>query len=160
FNDNTGLGLSSYTGLGSPSSIDGQALDANSLVVRFTWQGDGNLDGFKWGDPTPSASSTHYWTGDYNYSGQFDADDSFLSDLPGGQPIWPKFSVSATSVQDGNSFTVTVLNPVTPLRVRTITSWTIVWGDGNTSTVLPGNPSASYSYNDASGSHDVRVTAT
>jgi autotransporter-associated beta strand protein len=64
------------------ASWGGQTIDATAVIVRYTYAGDANLDGFISGDDyssidfnvsTPGASG--YWNGDFNYDGIISGDD-------------------------------------------------------------------------------------
>jgi hypothetical protein len=57
--------------------------DSESILVRYTWEGDANLDGKVDASDMAMISSTgSTWdTGDFNYDGQVNADDYALFDL-------------------------------------------------------------------------------
>jgi hypothetical protein len=68
------------------SKFAGQTVDANAILVRHTWDGDGNLDGLVNADDyflIDSGFITQgkgYQSGDFNYDGVINADDYFLID--------------------------------------------------------------------------------
>ena len=63
-----------------------QTVDANSILVKYTWNGDANLDGVINADDyflTDSGYITQeggWYNGDFNYDGVVNADDYFLID--------------------------------------------------------------------------------
>jgi hypothetical protein len=63
------------------SSFAGRSVDDTSVVIRYTWYGDGNLDGsvdtvdFYVFIAYFSQSGTHWTEGDFNYDGQTDTID-------------------------------------------------------------------------------------
>jgi len=70
------------------SDFDGQSVDENSILVKYTWSGDANADGqlnaddYAAIDAGFAAHSTGYGNGDFNYSGGApNADDYFVIDL-------------------------------------------------------------------------------
>lgn len=79
-------------GLPLLKSLDGQAVDINDILVRYTLDGDSNLDGkIDVGDyfnidrgfamrMNPGTPFTGFANGDFDYSGMQDADDYFLID--------------------------------------------------------------------------------
>jgi hypothetical protein len=85
----TGLGLllnDNGRGGAIVSSFDGQAVNANSILVKYTWNGDLDLNGvvdasdyFRL-DLGFIKKSRGYANGDMNYSGAIDVDDYFLID--------------------------------------------------------------------------------
>jgi len=62
------------------------AVDANSVLVKYTWNGDANLDGLVNADDyflVDSGFITQkggWYNGDFNYDGIVNADDYFLID--------------------------------------------------------------------------------
>ncbi|MCY2950604.1 MAG: hypothetical protein NTU53_01345 [Planctomycetota bacterium] len=64
----------------------GQSLDANSVLVKYTWNGDTNLDGVINADDYFLIDSGFilqaegWYNGDFNYDGVVNADDYFLID--------------------------------------------------------------------------------
>ena len=66
--------------------FDGQAIDAGTIVVKYTYAGDANLDGQITGDDYFQIDSAfpqglHGWlSGDFNYDGLITGDDYFLID--------------------------------------------------------------------------------
>jgi hypothetical protein len=82
----TGLGYASAASLlglsGSQNTtFDGQYVDASSLLVKYTWSGDANLDGvvnssdFSALAVNFNGSSKDWQTGDFNYDGTVNALD-------------------------------------------------------------------------------------
>jgi fibronectin-binding autotransporter adhesin len=88
-----------------PQTLSGQAFDADSVLVKFTYRGDADLDGDSdlddlghWANAftgdlglSPTADPTTLWTqGDWDYDGDTDLDDlgfwssTFTGDLGGG----------------------------------------------------------------------------
>ncbi len=65
---------------------DGQPVDATTVLVKYTYVGDANLDGIINGDDYFaidagfSAQSSGYAQGDFDYNGRIDADDYFAID--------------------------------------------------------------------------------
>jgi hypothetical protein len=65
---------------------NGQSVDANTVLVKYTYSGDANLDGVVNGDDyfqTDSAfpQNLHGWlNGDFNFDGVINGDDYFLID--------------------------------------------------------------------------------
>ncbi|HEY1687124.1 MAG TPA: hypothetical protein VGG19_20355 [Tepidisphaeraceae bacterium] len=64
----------------SLASLGGQALDSTSIVIKYTYVGDANLDGkVDASDLALMSSSGTTWTqGDFNYDGKVNADDYAL----------------------------------------------------------------------------------
>ncbi len=68
------------------TSFGGLPVDANSILVKYTWFGDANLDGIVNADDyflIDSAFITQpagWYNGDFNYDGLINADDYFLID--------------------------------------------------------------------------------
>ena len=66
--------------------FDGQTVDATSVLVKYTYTGDMNLDGTITGDDYFdidsgfAAQTVGYASGDLDYNGRIDADDYFLID--------------------------------------------------------------------------------
>lgn len=75
-------------GNGTPiyTSFMGQSVDANSILVKYTWNGDVDLNGkidaddYFMMDSGFAKHLTGYRNGDLDYNGQVDADDYFLID--------------------------------------------------------------------------------
>lgn len=90
--DYTGLGilLNDVGVVGQPmalySTFSGQAVDENSVLVKFTYNGDANLDGLINADDYFQVDSGYitqargWFNGDFTYDGRIDADDYFLID--------------------------------------------------------------------------------
>ncbi|MCY2955347.1 MAG: lamin tail domain-containing protein [Planctomycetota bacterium] len=68
------------------AEFDGQSVDANAILVKYTWDGDANLDGLLNADDYFLVDSGYitqakdYANGDFNYDGVINADDYFLID--------------------------------------------------------------------------------
>ncbi len=85
-----GLGAILNNGGGSSGPIytefAGEAVELNAILVRFTWNGDANLDGIVNADDYFQIDSgyilqaTGWYNGDFNYDGVINADDYFLID--------------------------------------------------------------------------------
>jgi hypothetical protein len=67
-------------------TFDGRNVDASSILVKHTWNGDANLDGIVNADDYFLADSGYvtqkgsWYNGDFNYDGTVNADDYFLID--------------------------------------------------------------------------------
>lgn len=85
----TGIGVIG-NGLGGGAAVydvfGGQAVNDNSVLLKYTWNGDANLDGVVNADDyflTDSGYITQiggWYNGDFNYDGWVNADDYFLID--------------------------------------------------------------------------------
>jgi autotransporter-associated beta strand protein len=64
-------------------TFDGQTVDATTVLVKFTWLGDTNLDGIVDASDLAriSPTGTTWATGDFNYDGVVNADDYALFSL-------------------------------------------------------------------------------
>ncbi|MCY2954352.1 MAG: PKD domain-containing protein [Planctomycetota bacterium] len=68
------------------TEILGQPVGANDVIVKYTWDGDANLDGVVNADDYFQIDSGYitqkggYYNGDFNYDGVVNADDYFLID--------------------------------------------------------------------------------
>jgi len=70
---------------GGKTTFAGQTVDATSVLVKYTWWGDANLDGRVDANDydlidrnflfTPEPDHMGWWTGDFNYDGVIDAND-------------------------------------------------------------------------------------
>lgn len=70
--------------------FDGQTVDATTVLVKYTYTGDGDLSGKIDGDDyfiidshiaaTTGPASWGYWNGDFDYNGHINGDDYFLLD--------------------------------------------------------------------------------
>jgi hypothetical protein len=87
----TGLAIAlNDDGSGIPlrGEFNGVAVDQNSILIKYTWNGDTNLDGKIDADDyfridvgfTADGALAGYVNGDFDYSGRIDADDYFLID--------------------------------------------------------------------------------
>ncbi|MGE5609813.1 MAG: ELWxxDGT repeat protein [Bacillota bacterium] len=87
-NKQTGLAVLLNEKNGKPilSTFAGQSVNENDIVVKYTWNGDVNLDGVVDGDDYFSVDSGFisraegYCNGDLNFDGVVDGDDYFLID--------------------------------------------------------------------------------
>jgi hypothetical protein len=67
-------------------SLGGQSIGVNDVIVKYTWNGDANIDGLVNADDYFLADSGFisqkpgYYNGDFNYDGVINADDYFLID--------------------------------------------------------------------------------
>ena len=82
----TALGYAEASSVGITGTYDGQAVDANTIIVRYTSFGDANLDG-KVNALDFNAVATNFgvnngsnvWSGgDFNYDGTVDTDDFMM----------------------------------------------------------------------------------
>jgi hypothetical protein len=74
------------------ANFDGEAVDANTILVKYTWNGDADLSGKIDADDyfnidrgfanraNPNTPFKGYQNGDFDFSGTIDADDYFLAD--------------------------------------------------------------------------------
>jgi hypothetical protein len=70
------------------SELNGQAVDANTILIKYTYDGDSDLNGMINADDYARIDSGYatrltskgYYNGDFDYSGLIDADDYFLID--------------------------------------------------------------------------------
>ncbi len=75
---------------GGKTTFEGEPVDATSVLVKFTWWGDANLDGVVDANDydvidkmflfPPVPDNRGWWTGDFNYDGVIDANDYDLID--------------------------------------------------------------------------------
>ncbi len=71
--------------VGGKTTFAGEAVDATSVLVKYTYWGDANLDGKVDANDydiidrnflfTPTPENTGWWTGDFTYDGAIDAND-------------------------------------------------------------------------------------
>jgi fibronectin-binding autotransporter adhesin len=76
-----GTSLAIYdNSINTKSSFDNIAADSTTIVIKYTWLGDANLDGIvNSADLTAISSTGTTWqTGDFNYDGKVNADDYAL----------------------------------------------------------------------------------
>jgi hypothetical protein len=66
---------------------EGQTIDASTVIVKYTWSGDGNLDGVVDGgdygiidNNVQIAGAYGYFNGDFNYDGVIDGGDYGIID--------------------------------------------------------------------------------
>jgi hypothetical protein len=77
----TAIGFAEASAIGSPSTWFGQGIDASSIVMRYAYLGDANLDGtVNSADFTKLAqnfngASKYWWEGDFNFDGTVNALD-------------------------------------------------------------------------------------
>ena len=75
-------------GLGGADTVlfDGQTVDASTVIVKYTYAGDANMDGMINGDDYFQIDSAFpqglhgYFNGDFNFDGVINGDDYFLID--------------------------------------------------------------------------------
>ena len=74
---------------GGPTQLwNGETVDATTVLVKYTWGGDANLDGTLNGDDyfaidshfNQAGSVFGYLNGDFNYDGDINGDDYFIID--------------------------------------------------------------------------------
>ncbi len=104
FTNHTGLGVivnDDGSGAALHPTFDGQGVDTDCVLVKYTWNGDANLDGLVNADDYYQIDvggmlglSGWYW-GDFNYDGVINADDYFLID---GAYIGQSGTLSARNV--------------------------------------------------------------
>ncbi|MGC4003367.1 MAG: autotransporter-associated beta strand repeat-containing protein [Pirellulales bacterium] len=122
FGDGTPLVYGPDSAFGGPLQFDGQTVDANAVLVKYTYLGDANLDGLVNGDDffmfqfgySGAAPYTGWAFGDFDYNGTIDGDDFFLFQLgysQGGPQMgfgesYDTFSArfSATAVPEPSAF--------------------------------------------------------
>ena len=89
-NHTTGLGVISGAekdSAGGTGTFDGQAYSATDTLVKYTWNGDANLDGrvtfddYVKIDTGFNTGLTGWFNGDFNYSGNVNFDDYVLIDV-------------------------------------------------------------------------------
>jgi hypothetical protein len=90
------LGLSGS----NTASFDGQTVDASTVLIKYTWIGDANLDGVVNTQDLARMSSTGTtWAeGDFNYDGKVNADDYALFALGS---LYGQSNISATLPEPG-----------------------------------------------------------
>jgi hypothetical protein len=86
-NELTTLAVMLNTGPNAKTTFSGQDVNSNCLLVKYTWNGDMNLDGkvdaddyFQIDSGFLRQSPVNYQNGDLNYDKKIDADDYFLID--------------------------------------------------------------------------------
>jgi hypothetical protein len=113
---NAALGYAEATALGSPASFNGYSIDNTTLLVKYTFQADADLDGDVDGNDVTrwalnftgdlGGAGTKVWTeGDWDYDGDVDGNDvtrwalNFSGDLGGGGlgPVFLPENVSLTA---------------------------------------------------------------
>jgi hypothetical protein len=89
-NGNTGLGVVSgaeYNSVGGTGTFSGQSYTATDTLVKYTWNGDANLNGvvnfddYVRVDVGFNTGLTGWVNGDFNYSGAVNFDDYVLIDV-------------------------------------------------------------------------------
>jgi hypothetical protein len=129
-----GSGVTSFAARTTPSTtlaamlnpglatFSGEGIDANSILVKYTYDGDANLDGRINADDYFRIDSTFlaqpqnptFEQGNFNYAGRVDADDYFLIDsafLGQGAPL-----ASLTSLRSEPSPRRTAASPAPSVR--------------------------------------------
>jgi hypothetical protein len=82
------------------SQLDGQTLDINTILIKYTYNGDGDLNGLINADDyalidagyANRATANGFRNGDFDYSGTINADDFFLIDQAMSTPALPPFA--------------------------------------------------------------------
>ena len=85
------------------SQIDGQSVDVNTVLLKYTYNGDANLDGLIDADDYAQIDAGYatrgtakgFRNGDFDYSGAINADDYFLIDQSMGSQAAPMAAASA-----------------------------------------------------------------
>jgi hypothetical protein len=86
---------------------NGQTVDSTSILVRYTFDGDANLDGVINGDDYfridsgYSSAATNYADGDLDYNGRINADDYFLIDSNYNKAATPLSVAAAAPLSPG-----------------------------------------------------------
>jgi hypothetical protein len=128
----TGLGVidNNFGGISLLSSFQGRSVGLNSVLVRYTYYGDTNLDGMVDGsdytridssyallhDANPGNDPAITWlNGDFNYDGQINGGDYALIDtayaFQNGQPMTAAF-IQQREAQFGDSYAVGLVQAV------------------------------------------------
>ncbi|HEV8291198.1 MAG TPA: hypothetical protein VGP94_04725, partial [Tepidisphaeraceae bacterium] len=79
------------------SQLNGQTVDANTILIKYTYNGDGDLNGIINADDyalidtgyADRATAKGFRNGDFDYSGSINADDYFLIDQAMSTPAAP-----------------------------------------------------------------------
>lgn len=118
------------TALGVPAGQlavwNGQLVDATTVLVRYTYGGDANLDGALNGDDYFAidagfaSQAKGFAAGDFNYDGKIDTDDYFILDsnynksgVPLSTVIAPGATASAAIFRDGRAIDIGASSTVT-----------------------------------------------
>ena len=106
---------------GSQTALwNGQTVDATTVLVKYTYLGDANLDGIINGDDYfaidagYASQSTGYVHGDFDYNGRIDADDYFAIDsryIKASAPL----AASTTLTQNASQMAISTIPPQSSL---------------------------------------------
>jgi len=88
------------------SQLDGQTVDANTILVKYTYNGDADLSGSVTADDyalidagfASRATANGFRNGDFDYSGGINADDYFLIDQAMSNPGSPLAAAASAEV--------------------------------------------------------------
>jgi hypothetical protein len=89
-------------------TFGGQSVDGNCVLVKYTWEGDANLDGVVNADDYFQIDSGFisqkggWYNGDFNYDGVANADDYFLIDAAFLGQSGPMSDTRASAVPEGS----------------------------------------------------------
>jgi hypothetical protein len=150
--DGMTIGIAPAADLALPlTSLDGQTVNSDALVARYTGAGDANLDGLvnsadvqvlliNYGH-VAGITPPQWYNGDFNYDGLINSADS--------QPLLinygTQFASSPIDVTVGTTYTVT-LPTTTPTTGDAIDRTDINWGDGTNNSYATGTTTATHVY--------------
>jgi len=88
------------------SQLDGQTVDVNTILIKYTYNGDADLSGAITADDyalidagyANRATAMGFRNGDFDYSGTINADDYFLIDQAMSTPALPPFAPAAVEI--------------------------------------------------------------
>jgi hypothetical protein len=138
------------TNWSAPTSLDGQAISANSLLIRYTLYGDTNLDGqVTSGDvgvvlgnytfATGTATKPMWAAGDFRYDGTVDSGD--LGYVLGNYSLTS--GITPTQIATGQPYSLTLGSSY---QGTPVLRWDVAWGDGEIDSYTGGTPSADHAY--------------
>jgi len=89
------------------SQLAGQAVDVNTILIKYTYNGDGDLSGFVNADDyalidagyANQANAKGFRNGDFDYSGSINADDYFLIDMAMSTQAAPLAAVAPAAAE-------------------------------------------------------------
>ncbi len=89
------------------SQLAGQAVDVNTILIKYTYNGDGDLSGFVNADDyalidagyANQATAKGFRNGDFDYSGSINADDYFLIDMAMSTQAAPLAAVAPAAAE-------------------------------------------------------------
>jgi hypothetical protein len=96
-------------------TFGGQLVDGNCVLVKYTWEGDANLDGVVNADDYFQIDSgfiarkTGWFDGDFNYDGVINADDYFQIDSAFMGQSGPLAMGRAAAVPEGSGLAMMVV---------------------------------------------------